>query len=73
MIEYFLKSNTFYVEIMTTLHSQLLSSIVNYLELHNILVGKCIEEVYGGGQSTLEITIKKDGEMAGRIDIDYVG
>ena len=37
------------------------------------MVGMCLEEAYGGGQGTLEITIKKDGEMAGRVDIDYVG
>ena len=33
----------------------------------------CLEEAYGGGQGTMEITIKKDGAMAGRADIDYVG
>ena len=58
---------------MTTFLSQLLYFIFNYLELHNIMVGMCIEEPYDGGQGTLEITIKKDGKMAGRVDIDYVG
>ena len=52
---------------------QLLCFNVSILELHNILVEKCIEEPYGGGQGTLEITIKKDGKMSGRVDIDYVG
>ena len=37
------------------------------------MVGMCLEEAYGGGQGTLKITIKKDGKMAGRADIDYVG
>ena len=52
---------------------QLLCFNVNYLELLNILVEKCLEEPYGGGQGTLEITIKKDGKMAGIVDLDYVG
>ena len=51
---------------------QLLCFDVNYLQLH-IIIGMCLEEPYDGRQGTLEITIKKDGEMAGKVDIDYVG
>ena len=65
------------IEFMQKLRLQFFHNyfILNYgnLELHNILVGMCLEEAYGGGQGTLKITIKKDGEMAGTADIDYVG